>query len=91
MITVKLRPPLTGLIGAKELTVKLRQGTLREVLEAAGGDHPKLRAAVCEEDGSFSQDFKFILNNESINLKDNLETLVSERDELILLMPIAGG
>ena len=91
MITLKLRPPLTAIVGTKEITVQLRQGTLRDVLEAAGGEHPKFRAAICEDDGRFSPDYKFILNNESINLKDDLDTMVGEDDEIILLMPIAGG
>lgn len=91
MITLKLQPPLTGILGARELSVDLRQGTLRSVLEAIGNAHPKFRAAIYEADGGISADYKFILNNESINLKDNLDIAVAEDDELLILMPIAGG
>ncbi len=91
MIRLKLRPPLTRIIGVREISVQLRQGTLRDVLQAAGGEHPKFKAAIYKADGGFSADYKFIINNESLNLRDDLDTVVDEDDDILILMPIAGG
>ncbi len=75
----------------KEISVKLRQGTLRDILETAGGEHPRLKTAIHDADGEFSFVYKVVINREAINLRDDLETVVSEDDEIIILMPIAGG
>ena len=91
MIKLKLRPPLTGILGVKEISVKLRQGTLRDILETAGGEHPRFKSAIHDADGGFSFDYKVVINRDAINLRDDLETVVSEDDEIIILMPIAGG
>ncbi|MEE8374231.1 MAG: MoaD/ThiS family protein [Dehalococcoidia bacterium] len=91
MIKLKLRPPLTRIIGVKEISVNLREATLREVLDAASAEYPKFKKAIYEDDGSFSPAYKFIVNGESINLRDDLDTMVSEDDDIFILMPIAGG
>ena len=91
MIRLKLRPPLTRIIGVKEISVKLREATLREVLEAAGAEYPKFKKAIYEDDGGFSPSYKLIVNRESINLGDDLDTMVTEDDDIFILMPIAGG
>ncbi len=91
MIRLKLQPPLTRIIGAREISIKLHKGTLRDVLETASAEHPKFKAAIYDDDGGFSSAYKFIVNRESINLRDDLDTVVGEDDEIIILMPIAGG
>ena len=91
MIRLKLRPPLTRIIGAKEISIKLHKGTLRDVLETASAEQPKFKKAIYDDDGGFSSAYKFIVNRESINLRDDLDTVVGEDDEIIILMPIAGG
>ncbi len=91
MIRLKLRPPLTRIIGAKEISIKLHKGTLRDVLERASAEQPKFKKAIYEDDGGFSSAYKFIVNRESINFGDDLDTVVGEDDEIIILMPIAGG
>ena len=91
MIKLKLRPPLTRIIGVKEISVNLKEATLREVLDAAGAEYPKFKNAIYEDDGGFSPSYKFIVNRESINLSDDLDTMVTEDDDIFILMPIAGG
>lgn len=91
MIKLKLRPPLTRIIGVKEISINLREATLREVLDAASAEYPKFKKAIYEDDGGFSPSYKFIVNRESINLSDDLDTMVTQDDDIFILMPIAGG
>lgn len=91
MIRVKLMPPLTRLVGAKEMAVDVARASLRAVLDRAAAGNARLRTAIQDAEGNFSAEYSCLVNGRRYNVSDLDGVEVGEGDEIVILMPIAGG
>ncbi len=91
MVRLKLMPPLTRLVGAKEVVVDVGRASLRAVLDQAADRNGKLRQALLDAEGNLSAEYSCLVNGRRCNVSDLDGIEVGEADEIVLLMPIAGG
>jgi len=91
MIRLKLMPPLTRLVGQKEVAVGMSRATLRAVLEEAAARNGKFRTALLDAAGNLSSEYACLINGRRHNVTDLDGVEVEEGDEIVILMPLAGG
>ena len=91
MIRLKLLPPLPRVVGEKEICVDLERAPLRVVLERAMADNGPLQGAMLDGAGRFSHEYSCLVNGERYNVADLAEIEVKDGDEIMILLPIAGG
>ena len=90
MITLKLLPPLTRLVGAKAIQVDVDRAPLNAVLERALSENEKLRTAVTDQ-GELSNEYACVVNGRRYNMSEPGDLVVGSADEITILLPIAGG
>lgn len=89
MPVVRIPTPLRGHAGGKD-SVEAAGTTVGEVLIALTTAYPELKDRIL--DGKDVRRFVNIyVNNEDIRYLDDLETPVSEKDEVAIIPAIAGG
>jgi hypothetical protein len=91
MIRLKLLPPLTRIVGEKEILVDLDRGPLRLVLERAMTQNGKLRSAMLDRAGRLSHEYSCLVNGDRYNVADLGDVEVDETADVTLLLPLAGG
>ena len=91
MIRLKLLPPLTRIVGEKEILVDLDRGPLRLVLERAMAQNGKLRSAILDKAGQLSHDYSCLVNGDRYNVSELGDVEVDESADVTLLLPLAGG
>jgi len=64
---------------------------VREVLDAACAQIPKLRGYVLEDDGSLRKHMNIFLNGQQIADRKHLSDAVGEDDELYVMQALSGG
>lgn len=91
MIRLKLLPPLTRVVGDREICVDLERAPLRVVLERALAEHASFHGAMLDGSGHLSHEYACLVNGERHNLSDLGDVEVAAADDITLLLPIAGG
>ncbi len=91
MVRLKLMPPLSRLVGEKEVAVDVGRASLKAVLERAAARNGKFRSALLDAEGNLSGEYSCLINGRRFNVSDLDGIVVDERDEIVILMPIAGG
>ncbi len=91
MVRLKLMPPLTRILGAKEIPVEVDRAPLKVILEQVAARDGKFRAAMLDAEGNLSGEYSCLVNGRRFNASDLDGVEVGEADEIVLLMPIAGG
>ena len=91
MIRLKLAPPLTHLVGVREISVEVNQASLTSVLELALTTNPKFRSAMLDQTGNLSLEYSCLVNNRRYNVTELSGVEVREGDEIVILLPLAGG
>jgi molybdopterin synthase sulfur carrier subunit len=88
MPTIKLFASLRKLTGEKEIT--LPGTSLHAVLENLVREFPQLQPFLVQ-DGQLRPSGIIILNGRALNPETDLETPVSELDQIAIFPPIGGG
>lgn len=91
MITLKLLPPLTRLVGAKVIRVDVDRAPLSAVLERALSENEKLRSAITDRGGDPSNEYACVVNGRRYNMSEPGDLEVRSEDDITLLLPLAGG
>ena len=91
MVRLKLMPPLTRIVGAREIPVEVDRAPLKSVLERVAAGNGKFRAAMLDAEGNLSGEYSCLVNGRRYNAADLAGVEVGEDDEIVLLMPLAGG
>jgi len=91
MVRLKLMPPLTRIVGQKEVVVDVARAPLKAVIQRAATRDGKFRAAMLDAEGNLSGEYSCLVNGRRYNVSDLDGVEVDETDEIVLLMPIAGG
>lgn len=65
--------------------------TVREVFGRLGEEHPEFLDRITEDDGELRQFLNVFVNGNDIRFDENLDTAVSDGDEISIVPSIAGG
>lgn len=65
--------------------------TVREALEVAFSEQPRLRGYLFEDDGTLRHHIALIVNGEPIRDRDGLSDPLDESDELFVMQALSGG
>lgn len=89
-IKVRIPTPLRKLTnGADE--VMANGSNVSEIINDIERNYPGIKERICETDGNLRRFVNIYLNDEDIRFKNNLETTLTENDELSIIPAIAGG
>ena len=89
-VKVKIPTPLRNLTNDKDL-VEVNASNIREVIDALENDFPGVKERICEEDGSIRRFVNVYVNGEDVRFLSELDTLISENDEISIVPAVAGG
>ena len=74
-----------------ETEVNVSGGTVREALEALIAQYPELKKHLYKEDGTLRSFVNVYVGEDNIRQREGLDTLLTEKDALLLIPSIAGG
>ena len=89
-IKVKIPTPLRNLTNDQDL-VEIEASSIREVIDVLESNFPGVKERICEEDGSIRRFVNIYVNGEDVRFLSELDTLVSENDEISIVPAVAGG
>lgn len=89
-IKVRIPTPLRRLTDGAD-TVDAEGTTVGAVFENLERRHPGFREHICDENGQVRRYVNVYVNGEDIRFSSNLDTAVSDGDELSIVPAIAGG
>lgn len=90
MAIVRIPTPLRKLTEGKE-EVTASGATIGEVIASLEQSYPGIKARICDESGQVRRFVNIFANDEDIRFLQNLDTPVSEKDEISIVPAIAGG
>lgn len=90
MAIVRIPTPLRKLTDGKE-EVTASGATIADVITALEQSYPGIKARICDESGQVRRFVNIFTNDEDIRFLQNLDTPVSEKDEISIVPAIAGG
>jgi molybdopterin converting factor small subunit len=90
MPQLKIPTPLRPYAGG-ESVLNLEGETVAEVLAEAVERHPDLKKHLFAEDGKLRPFVNLFLGEENVNQLNGLQTVLNERDTLLIIPSIAGG
>jgi molybdopterin synthase sulfur carrier subunit len=90
MATVRIPTPLRKLTEGKE-EVTAPGATIAEVIASLEQSYPGIKARICDEKGDVRRFVNIFANEEDIRFLQNLDTPVSDKDEISIVPAIAGG
>ena len=85
-IPVQLRALTNG-----EEVVSASGNSVLEIIEDIEKKYPGVKDRICEADGRVRRFVNIFVNEEDIRFLDNLQTSISDKDELSIIPAIAGG
>ena len=89
-ISVYVSATLRSFVNRKA-RIEIEGTTVREILEHLQDEYPESKKALFEEDGTLRSFVNVYVNDVRISKESEWETMVQERDEVLLLPAIAGG
>jgi molybdopterin synthase sulfur carrier subunit len=91
-MTIQVRIPvqLRALTNGEEV-VTASGRSVSEIIEDIDSRYPGVRERICEADGKVRRFVNIFVNEEDIRFLDNLQTPISENDEVSIIPAIAGG
>ncbi len=89
---VKIFATLRQVAGTKETDIEVAPGeTVGDLLKRLVERYPKLKGRLFDEAGELQKSIHVFIRGRDIRLKEGLDTVIEEGDELALFPPVAGG
>ena len=85
-IPVQLRPLTKGV----EI-VAASGSSIQQLIEDMDRNYPGIKDRLCEGDGKLRRFVNIFVNEEDIRFLENLQTPITEKDEISIIPAIAGG
>jgi molybdopterin synthase sulfur carrier subunit len=90
MAQIRIPAPLRKLTNDQEI-VASEAGTLREAIDGLETQYPGLRERLCDEAGQIRRFVNIYVNGEDVRFLDNVNTKLTEKDEVSIVPAVAGG
>lgn len=93
MKTLRLFATLRDIAGKKEIEVPFEDGqTVYQLIESIKQTCPELGDQIIDADGKFTGAVHILVDGRHVHWKeDGLNSLIREKDQVVLLPPVAGG
>lgn len=93
MKTLKLFATLRDIAGQKEIEVPFEDGqTVRQLIAAISDMYPELGDQIMDANGELTGLVHILLHGRHVHwMEDGLDSVIRERDQIVLLPPTAGG
>lgn len=89
-VTVLIPTPLREFTdGESEVTASGE--TIADLIDNLEENHPGIKERICTEEGELREFLNVYMNDEDIRFMDELETEISDDDEISIIPAIAGG
>jgi len=85
-VPVQLRALTNG-----EEVISASGNSVLEIIEDIESRYPGVKDRICEPDGRVRRFVNIFVNEEDIRFLDNLQTPISDQDEVSIIPAIAGG
>ncbi|MEW5978040.1 MAG: MoaD/ThiS family protein [Acidobacteriota bacterium] len=89
-IPVRIPVQLRALTNGEEV-VSASGTSVLEVIEDINSRYPGVKDRICENDGKVRRFVNIFVNEEDIRFLQNLQTTVTDKDEISIIPAIAGG
>ena len=89
-VKVLIPTPLQKFVG-DQAALDCEAGSINDLIEVLEGQHPGIKARLCDESGKLRRFVNFYLNSEDIRFMENEETVLNDGDEVSIVPAIAGG
>ncbi len=89
-IQVRIPVQLRALTNGKEIVTATGKSVL-ELIEDIESKYPGVKDRICESDGKLRRFVNIFVNEEDIRFLEDLQTGISESDEVSIIPAIAGG
>lgn len=89
-VKVRIPTPLRKITGGSD-EVTAEGKNIAEIIDDLEKNYPGLKERICEPDGTLRRFVNLYLNDEDIRFMKNMDTEISESDELSIIPAIAGG
>jgi molybdopterin synthase sulfur carrier subunit len=65
--------------------------TLKDAIDGLEAEYPGMRERLCDEAGQIRRFVNIYVNGEDVRFLDNVNTKLTERDEVSIVPAVAGG
>ncbi len=89
-VRVKIPTPLRKLTAGKDV-VEVEGKTVGEVIDRLEAMHPGIKTRLCDDKGKVRRFINIYANQDDIRYLNDLDTEVSDGDEIAIIPAIAGG
>jgi molybdopterin synthase sulfur carrier subunit len=90
MAQIRIPAPLRKLTNDQELLTS-DAATLKDAIDGLEGLYPGLRERLCDEAGQIRRFVNIYVNGEDVRFLDNVNTKLTEKDEVSIVPAVAGG
>ncbi len=92
-INVRFIPPLDKMTEKQEkkLMIETSRRTLLELFQQISESYPKIHEIICTRDNKLNQGIICVLNNELVFSNELGKTKLTDNDEIVFSIAIAGG
>ena len=90
MAQIRIPAPLRKLTNDQEI-VASGAATLKDAIDGLEAEYPGLRERLCDEAGQIRRFVNIYVNGEDVRFLDNVNTKLSEKDEVSIVPAVAGG
>jgi MoaD family protein len=90
-IKVKLLKPFSDIAGKGEVEIEPKGETVNDVLNGLCGLYPGLKKEIFEESGEVTYSVNIFVNDKPMSALEDVNTLLKDKDEILIFMPVGGG
>jgi molybdopterin synthase sulfur carrier subunit len=90
MAQIRIPAPLRKLTNDQEI-VSSGAATLKDAIDGLEAEYPGLRERLFDEAGQIRRFVNIYVNGEDVRFLDNVNTRLSEKDEVSIVPAVAGG
>ncbi|MCW6036669.1 MoaD/ThiS family protein [Spirulina subsalsa FACHB-351] len=74
-----------------QAVIEATASNITELIEALEQDSPGIKGRICDESGKIRRFLNFYVNSEDIRFLENMDTPLSDGDEVSIVPAVAGG
>ncbi len=90
-VTVKLLKPFSDIAGKDTVTLEFEEGDVNIALNVLCSLHTELKKELYNKEGEVDFTVNIFINDKPMSALEDVNTRLSDGDELLIFMPVGGG